>query len=72
MALPDPTEEPTITVERVAELYGIGRRLVYALCNKCLDSNGAEGIPCLRFGHALRVPIASAIPPLSGQTEASA
>lgn len=59
MALPDPIAEPTIHVERAAQLVGLGRRAAYEQANLYLKSGGAEGLPVLRFGRALRVPTAA-------------
>ena len=56
--LPDPTVEPTMSVERAAEIVGLGRRAAYAAAIRFIESGGAEGLPALRFGRALRIPTA--------------
>lgn len=58
MTLPDPNCEPTVRVERAAEILGLGRRSAYKECNRWLESGGVTGIPALRFGRAIRVPTA--------------
>jgi len=58
MVLPDPTTEPTMSVDRASEILGIGRRCAYVECHKWLESGGVAGIPALRFGRAIRVPTA--------------
>jgi hypothetical protein len=59
MVLPDPTTEPTMSVDRASEILGIGRRCAYVECHKWLDSGGVVGVPALQFGRAIRVPTAA-------------
>ena len=61
MALPDPNDEPTISVERAGELLGISRGLAYA------QARGGE-IPTIRLGKRLVVPTAALLR-LLGVTE---
>lgn len=51
MALPDPREEPVITVERAGEILGCSRARAYASAN-------AGEIPTLRLGRKIVVPTA--------------
>lgn len=51
--LPDPTAEPTLPVERAAELLGYSRHTAYA----AIRDTGALGpVPVLRIGRNYRVP----------------
>ena len=50
-ALPDPVTEPTISVDRAAELLGIGRASAYKAAN-------TGDLPVIRIGHRMRVPTA--------------
>lgn len=50
--LPDPNEEPTVTVERAGQIIGISRSSAYEAVR-----NGA--IPSIRIGRRLVVPTAS-------------
>jgi excisionase family DNA binding protein len=49
--LPDPTVEPTLSVERTAELLGVSRGLAYQAVHR-------GQLPVLRIGRRLRVPTA--------------
>lgn len=57
--LPDPLECPTIGAREVAAAYGIGLNAVYAEGNRFIQTNGAEGIPAMRFGRTMRFPTAA-------------
>ena len=59
MLLPDPLERPTLKVDEVALVYGIGRRAAYEECRRFLDTDGAEGIPAIRIGHRIVCPTAA-------------
>ncbi len=50
--LPDPNEEPTVTVERAGQIVGVSRSSAYEAVR-----NGA--IPSIRIGRRLVVPTAS-------------
>lgn len=51
-AIPNPEEQPFITVEQTAELLGMGRNVAYRAV--------AEGqIPSIRVGKLIRVPTAA-------------
>ena len=50
--LPDPTEQPTITVEHAAVVLGIGRSAAYKAAQ-----NGE--LPTIRFGRRTLVPVAA-------------
>ncbi len=49
---------PFLRVEQVQELTQLGRSQVYELTRRWRESNGAEGIPAVKFGRSLRVPTA--------------
>ncbi len=50
--------EPTISVEDAAALAGLSRAKGYVEARKFIESDGAEGLPCVRFGKSVRVPSA--------------
>ena len=50
--LPNPEEEPTISVPRAGALLGLGRSAAYAAAD-------AGQLPTLRIGRKLRVPTAA-------------
>lgn len=55
----DPSTRPTIAVEEVAELYGIGRTAAYESCREYLRTGGASGIPAIRVGRRILCPTAA-------------
>jgi hypothetical protein len=57
--LPTPETKPMMSAKEVADAYGIGINAVYAEARRYLDSEGADGIPALRFGRTIRFPTAS-------------
>jgi hypothetical protein len=61
-ALPDPTLEPTMSVERAGALLGLGRSSAYEAARQFLDSDGVVGLPVLRFNaRTLRCPTAKVL-----------
>jgi excisionase family DNA binding protein len=48
-----------ITVAQAARALRIGRSTAYDLAHAWLDSNGAEGMPVVRIGRTMRVPVAA-------------
>lgn len=75
--IPDPREQPTMTVPEAAELLRIGRSAAYEQARRYLATDGAEGIPVIRLGRRLRVPTAALLrllglddtgPPEAGKT----
>lgn len=47
-----------LTVAEVMEIFPLGRSAVYELARRYVATNGAEGIPCQRFGRRLLFPVA--------------
>lgn len=45
-----------LTVEEAASVLRIGRTAAYRLVREYLSSNGATGIPAVRYGKQIRVP----------------
>lgn len=46
-----------LTVEEAAAVLRIGRTAAYLLAGRWEDTSGAEGLPVVRFGRLLRVPV---------------
>ena len=61
-----------LTVREVMEYLRLGRTTVYAQARRYLETDGAEGLPCRRFGRSLRFPLAELEGNASPPTEASA
>lgn len=60
MTIPLPEDEPTMALwPDVAKALGISRNTAYAEARKYERTNGAEGIPIIRFGTRIRVPTAA-------------
>lgn len=54
----EPTGPPAfLTVEEAAAVLRIGRTAAYLLAGRWEDTSGAEGLPVVRFGRLLRVPV---------------
>ena len=51
IALPDPAEKPTLTVDAAAKILGLDRKTVYAAIN-------SGELPCLRVGRRILIPTA--------------
>lgn len=47
---------PYLTVPQVQQLTQLSRGQVYRLIERYTETDGAEGIPSVRFGRCLRVP----------------
>lgn len=67
---------PFLKIEQAQELTQLGRSQIYELTRRWRETNGREGIPCVRFGRALRVPTAAllrlaAIEELAGGDDAA-
>lgn len=54
MSIPDPTSEPTISVERAGELLGCARSTAY-------EAVRAGEIPSIRLGRKIVVPTAAVL-----------
>ena len=50
---------PFLKIEQAQELTQLGRSQLYELTRRWRETDGREGIPCVRFGRALRVPTAA-------------
>ena len=50
---------PFLRVEEAAQLLRISRTSAYALANRWLDTDGADGLPAPRFGRSIRIPTAA-------------
>lgn len=59
--IPDPRAQPTLDVETGGRLCGLGRTKAYEQARRWLDTDGAEGLPCIAFGRTLRVPTAAVL-----------
>ena len=51
------TQPTFLTVEEAAAVLRIGRTSAYLLARRWEDTGGVEGLPVVRFGRLLRVPI---------------
>jgi len=51
------TSPAFLTVEEAAAVLRIGRTAAYLLARRWEDTEGVEGLPVLRFGRLLRVPV---------------
>lgn len=47
----------TISVEEAGRLFGLGRSAAYEQARIYIETDGAEGLPVLRFGRLLRCPV---------------
>jgi transposase len=54
----DPFETPTMTVDQVAQLLGVGRATAYREANRYVETSGTAGIPALRVGGRFVCPTA--------------
>lgn len=50
------TDIEVLTIEEAAELLRISRGAAYNLARRWRETDGREGIPCLKLGRTLRVP----------------
>ncbi len=56
--IPDPREQPTLSVEEAGRLFHLGRTKSYEEVARWRATDGAEGLPVIAFGRTLRVPTA--------------
>ncbi len=49
---------PFLRVDQAQALTQLGRSQIYQLMRRWHDTNGAEGIPVVRFGRCARIPTA--------------
>jgi hypothetical protein len=61
ITVPDPKVCPTLGVEEAGELLGFGRAKSYQEAARYIATDGAEGLPVMRFGRTLRVPTAALV-----------
>lgn len=52
------TVTEVLTVEEAARLLRIGRNAAYSLAREWRATGGRTGLPCVKFGRTLRVPVA--------------
>ena len=48
-----------LPVEEAARVLRISRTFAYALTRRFLDTGGREGLPAVRVGRSVRVPVAA-------------
>lgn len=54
----EPARQPAfLTIEEAAAVLRIGRTAAYMLAGRWEKTGGAEGLPVVRFGRLLRVPV---------------
>jgi excisionase family DNA binding protein len=58
---------PFLRVVEAAQFLRISRTSAYALTRRFLDTDGREGLPAVRIGRSVRVPIA-ALEQMAGTT----
>lgn len=56
--IPDPHDRPTLSVEEAGRLCGLARSAAYDQAARYIATDGAEGLPVLKFGRRLVVPTA--------------
>lgn len=56
--LPDPEEQPFIRVEEAALFIGIGRTAAFEAAREYLRTDGASGLPAIRLGSRILIPVA--------------
>ncbi|MGH9029463.1 MAG: helix-turn-helix domain-containing protein [Acidimicrobiales bacterium] len=66
------TQVPSVlTVEEAAKVLRIGRTAAYQLAQRFEATSGAEGLPVIRVGHLLRVPVPELERRLGGSLQGS-
>jgi hypothetical protein len=53
------TYGPFLRVEDAARLLCISRTSAYAIANRWLTTDGADGLPAIRIGRSIRIPAAA-------------
>ena len=61
-AASDPDKDPSrgaqfLKIEEAAGILGIGRSTAYELANAFLATEGREGLPVIKLGRSMRVPL---------------
>lgn len=61
--------QSTCSVPEAGRLLGIGKQLAFDEAHRYLDTDGAAGLPCFKFGRLLKVPVPKLLAMLGEQSE---
>ncbi len=67
----EPTNQEVLTVEEAARLLRIGRNAAYNLAHEWRATGGRTGLPCVKLGRSLRVPVVQLQDILQGRVDTS-
>jgi hypothetical protein len=56
--IPNPAERPWLSVDEAGAFLGLGHTKSYTEARRFIETDGAEGLPVIRFGRTFRVPTA--------------
>lgn len=60
MAIPNPLDTPTVSIDEAADILGISRANAYAMARTYRDTDGAAGLPVIVCGpRRFKVPTAA-------------